>query len=172
MHEPALGGEREGVRHLLPHAHHMNDVHRAGILFHLLVEGAAGNQLHGDVRHALFLSEGVYLRYVGMVETRSRLRLALETLDEFGVRAKALEHHLDADLAVKHLVARKIYAAHTAVPQLLFEQELPEIGGRLYHRFFVVGHRFWFLKSLLVLKDLLYNTIKMPFVQRSCHNMA
>ena len=82
VHETALGGERQGVRHLLAHAHHVRHVQRAGVRLHLLVEGSARHELHRDVGHALLLSEGVDLRDVRMVEPRRGLRLALETLHE------------------------------------------------------------------------------------------
>jgi len=85
-----------------------------------------------------------------VIEARGGLRLALEALDELRVRAKALEHHLDAHLAVEHLVTREVHATHAAVPQLLFEQEMPEVGWRLDHRFVVVGHLFSFLKILFI----------------------
>ena len=70
-----------------------------------------------------------------MVQACSRLRLALKALHERGVVAQRLEHHLDANLAVKHLVARKIHAAHAAVPKLLFKLEVPEHRRRGYQLF-------------------------------------
>ena len=136
VHESLLRGEGERVHELLADAHHANRVEAAGIRLHVLVEGPAGHQLHRDVRHALLLSEGVYLGDVRMVEPRGSLRLALEALDELRVRPEFLQHDLDGHLAVEHLVARKVHAAHAAVAQLLLEQKVPEIGRCLNHRFF------------------------------------
>ena len=70
-----------------------------------------------------------------MVQARRGLRLALEALDERGVVAEGLQHHLDADLAVQHLVMREVHAAHAAVAQLALEQEVAEVGRRGNHLF-------------------------------------
>ena len=135
--EPLLGGERKRVSHLLAHLHHAHGVHRAGVRLHLLVEGTAAHELHRDVRHAVLLSEGVDLRDVRVVEARRRLGLALEALHERRVVAEGLQHHLDGDLAVQHLVARQVDAAHAAVAQLPLQDEVSEIGRRGNHLFFV-----------------------------------
>ena len=136
VNESLLRGKGERVHELLADAHHAHRVKAAWIGLHVLVERPAGHQLHRDVRHALLLSEGVYLGYVRMVEPRGRLRLALEALDELRVGPEFLQHDLDGHLAVEHLVARKVHAAHAAVAQLLLEQKVPEIGRCLNHRFF------------------------------------
>ena len=70
------------------------------------------------------------------------LGLALELLDELGVCAVFLEHHLDGDGAVEHLVAPHVDAAHSAAPKLALKQEvagLPEYAGCLNQLFF--AHR-------------------------------
>ena len=85
VHESLLGSKGERIHELLADAHHANRIEAAGIRLHVLVERPAGHQLHRDVRHALLLSEGVYLGDVRMVEPRGRLRLALEALDELRV---------------------------------------------------------------------------------------
>ena len=77
-----------------------------------------------------------------MDETRRGLGLALELLDELGVCAVFLEHHLDGDGAVEHLVAPHVDTAHPAAPKLALKQEvagLPEYAGCLNQLFF--AHR-------------------------------
>ena len=137
MDQPLLGGERQRFGQLPPEAHDLHGIHGGRILLHVLIERAAGAQLHRNVGHALFRTEGIDLRDVRVIEAGGGLRLALEAFDERRVVAQALEHHLDADRAVQHPVASQIDAAHATVAQLLFKQEMPELGGRLDHRFFV-----------------------------------
>ncbi len=62
-----------------------------------------------------------------MDKARGSLGLALETLHEFRVGAKFLEHHLDGDGAVQHFVAAHINAAHATTPKLTLEQEIPRL---------------------------------------------
>ena len=156
MHEPLFGGKRQRVHQLLADAHHPHLVERTGVRLHVLVERPARHQLHRDVGHALLLAEGVYLRDVRVVEPRRGLRLALEALHERRVGSKFLEHHLDRHLAVEHLVAREVHAAHAAMPQLLLKQEVPEIGRRLDHRFFshLVRHLILLLKEVSIIAEI------------------
>ena len=156
VHEALLGGERQRVHQLLADAHHAHLVERPGVRLHVLVERPARHQLHRDVGHALLLPEGVDLRDVRMIEARRRLRLALEALHERRVGTEFLQHDLDRHLAVEHLVARQIHAAHAAVAKLLFKQEVPEIGRCLNHRFFshLVRHLILLLKGMSIIAEI------------------
>ena len=73
-----------------------------------------------------------------MNETRNRLRLLLELLDELGIVTVLLEHDLDGNRPIKHLVASHVDAAHAARPELALEQEvfvLSKDSGSLNQRF-------------------------------------
>ena len=142
MDQPLLGSERKRIRHLLADLHHADRVHRARVRLHLLIEGTAAHEFHRDVRHAVLLTEGVDLGDVRVIQTGRGLCLALEALHERRVVAEGLQHHLDADPAVEHLVARQIDTTHATMTKFLLEDKMPEIGGRGNHLLFVLfAHR-------------------------------
>jgi len=89
----------EGLRDLHHDARRRAGSQRAGVL-EMSLQGLAGDQLHGEVRHALHLATLEDADDVGMVEGAADLRLPLEALQELRLvqerRQRALER---ADLA-------------------------------------------------------------------------
>ena len=90
MDKPLLGRERQRFGQLPPKAHDLHGIHGGRILLHVLIERAAGAQLHRNVGHALFRTEGIYLRDVRMVQAGGGLRLPLEAFHECRVVAQRL----------------------------------------------------------------------------------
>ena len=67
---------------------------------------------------------------------------AFELLYELGVCAVFLEHHLDGDRAVEHLVTSHIDAAHAAAPKLAFKEKVSRLAedARRWNKLFF-AHR-------------------------------
>ena len=114
------------------------DVRLAGSNAHQREQRTAGRELHRDVGHALADAVGIDLDDVRVDEARCGLSLLLEAFDEIRVRAEFLQHDLNGNGAVEHLVPPHVDAAHSAGADLALKQEVPvvaEDARRLNERF-------------------------------------
>jgi hypothetical protein len=66
------------------------------------------------------------LHHVGVVDARRRLRFVAKGLQEGGIVAQPLVHHLDGDFAVKRFVVRAVCGAHAARAQQLDQQKIAQ----------------------------------------------
>ena len=124
MDAPLVVRALERLGDLLADLDHARDVRLAGVRLHDRVERPAARELHRDIGHAVADAVGIDLRDVRVDEARDGLRLLLELLDELGVAAVLLQHDLDGDGAVEHLVAPHVDAAHAARAELALQEEV------------------------------------------------
>ena len=138
VHASLVARTLKGLGDLLADLEDARDVSLPLVRVHERKKRPAGRQLHRDVGHPFADSVRIDLCDVRMDESRGGLRLLLELLDELGVVAELLQHHLDGDGAVEHLVSPHVNAAHATCAKLALQEEvvvLTEKARRLNERF-------------------------------------
>ena len=75
--------------------------------------------LHGDKRLAVLLADVVNGADVGMVQRRSRLRLALKASEGLRISGHFIRQKFERDKAVQARVFRFVNHTHTAAAQLV-----------------------------------------------------
>ena len=84
-----------------------------------VLQGHALEILHGDKRLAVLLANVVNGADVGMVQRRSRLRLALKAAERLGIPGHFIGQKLERDKAVQARVFGFVNHTHPAAAQLV-----------------------------------------------------
>jgi hypothetical protein len=95
-----------------------------------LVEPAAGDEFHGEIRAPVVRADFEYLYDVRMEQPRGRLGLHLKPLQLAGAGKVAGQDHLQRDLAIEADLPRAIDHAHAAAPDLFDQLVVPHSTSR------------------------------------------
>ena len=116
MHDPLGVRRHQRVRYLHADVKHFFQFHRltADVLF----QAFALELLHHDERMPVVVFYAVDSADVGMVQLRSRPRLACKTLQRFRVVGQIFWNKFERHMPPQAQVLRLIHDAHTTAPKL------------------------------------------------------
>ena len=117
VHDARLVGHRQRLGGL-PHDRYAPRRGQESLSPDHLLQRFPFDVLHGEEVDVVFLSDGVDLHDVRVVELRRGLRLALEALDERGILRQLAADHLERHDAVERHLVRLVDGRHPASTQL------------------------------------------------------
>ena len=121
MDDAALVGEARGAQHLDGEVDRADRVQRR-LLDDELLERAALEVLHRDVRRAVPFAAVEDADDVGVLQAGRARGLAAEALDELVVLGEAPVQQLERDLAAELLVERAVHVGHPARPDAVLDR--------------------------------------------------
>src|SRR5262245_32203825 len=115
MDDAVLMGGGDRIAHLRGDG--QQSIEREATLGQDVGQRAAFDQRHRDEMRARGFLDRIDVHDGGMVETRERSRLALESLETLGIRGSVLWQELQCDLTAELGVTRTIHLTHSPCPE-------------------------------------------------------
>ena len=134
VHQPLVRRTAQRLGDLLANLQHPRHVRIGAGMLHDLVQRAAGNQFHCDIRHAVEDVVGIDLRDIRVNQPRGGLGFLFEFLNETGITTVFLEHHLHCHGTIEHLVTPHVDATHSAATQLALKQKIVAVSENARRR--------------------------------------